>query len=170
MNTTTTAAAPQSIAELIAAEFRPLWVGQSGEPVTGEAVARHVEAASELLARDGFARSYNAAFAQEAQTPPADSTMRAMLRWLIDFVREETGPRSAPRTVDLAMNAASDAGAGDSDTALVGRHLMSIVLTARCGNRSDVLAWAGRLGRTLPEVQQMLADTATAAREHGPAA
>ena len=91
MNTTTTA--PKTIADLIADEYTPLWVGPSGESVTGESVARHVEAASELLAKDGWARSHTAALTEEPEAPAA----------------------------------------------------------------------------TLPEVQQMLADTAAAAREYGPA-
>lgn len=163
MNTTATATAPKTIAELIEDEYTPLWVGPSGEGVTGESVARHVEAASELLATDGWARSYNAAaLTQAPEAPPADATLHTMVRWVIDVIRDESCAQPAPRTVDTAMHAVADTGAGDPDTASVGRRLMGIVLTARSGNHADVTAWVGRLGRTLPEVQQLLADTAAA--------
>lgn len=160
---------PQSVAELLA--DGEVWRGPSGEFVTGESTARHVEATAALLEREGWIRAYNSADAATTEAAPGDSsTLREMVRWLVRVVRSEYETTPA-RTLGLALSAVSSSASGDADTLSAAEAVISAVIRARTGARHVAIsAWAGRLDRTWPQVRGLLADAADAARAYGPAA
>lgn len=166
---TTTTIEPRTVAELLATETDP-WRGPSGEHVTGESVATHLEATIALLERDGWARTYAMTETGTEEGAPGDtSTVRDMLRWLIRIVRAEY--ETTPRTLDLVLSTVSGSASGDQDTAAAAGTVLQAVLRARTGARYVAIsAWAGRLDRTWPQVRDLLVEAAEAARAYGPAA
>jgi len=147
-----------------------LWTGHSGEQATGEQVAHHLEATIAYLERVGWERTFATTNDDAAELHVNDSmTVKGMLRSLIDWVRTQntTGSRNLP----LALSHIANTDDGDTDTHGIASRLCDFVIRARTNNTyANAAAWASKLGRTWPEVKQLLTEAADVARTHGPTA
>lgn len=115
------------------------WFGLSGEPVSGEGVARHLEAAADLMARQGW-------------------------NWDPQLYR----PFSGHAISDALRTAAMDS-RGDEDTRYVAQDLLELLLRTRTGAPvADADAWGERPERALNEITDALAEAARLARRLGP--
>ncbi|MFI5808409.1 hypothetical protein [Streptomyces sp. NPDC051561] len=160
-------------AELAADAYRPLWVGPSGEESSGELVARHLEATSALLDKDGWVRAYDYSkdWSTGANLAADDSqTVEQMVRSLVRFVREDSGP-GPQRSLSTALGHIGVAGAhGDPDTAYIASEVMNFVVQAHTGSDSArVTPWSERKHRTHADITALLMASARFARLHGPA-
>jgi hypothetical protein len=183
MPTTTNAPAPapaalfseatlREAARITADSYQPLWIGPSGEQSSGEAVARHLEATSALLDKDGWIRVYD--YGKDWSTGAhlaADDfmTIKDMLRALLRFVRDESGTEPH-RTLSTALRHVGEAGeAGDTDTASVAGHVLDRVIQAHTGSDSArVTPWSERQHRTHADITALLMAGARFARTYGP--
>ncbi|MFJ4276153.1 hypothetical protein ACIP29_37055 [Streptomyces coelicoflavus] len=161
-------------AGLIADSYLPVWIGQSGEESSGEAVACHLEATIALLDEDGWIRAYDHGkdWSTGAQLADDDSmTVKDMLRALLRFVREESST-DPQRTLSTALRHVGDAGeAGDTDTASVAGYVLDRVIQAHTGSdAARATAWSERLHRTHADITALLTAGARFARTHGPGA
>ncbi|MDH2392990.1 hypothetical protein QCN29_30280 [Streptomyces sp. HNM0663] len=159
-------------AELAADFYRPVWIGPSGEESSGEAVARHLEATIALLDKDGWIRAYHYGKGWSAGADLADDdsmTVKAMVRVLLRFVRDEsgTGPQ---RTLSTALrHVGEDGGHGDTDTASIGSDVLDLVIQAHTGSDSArATPWSERQHRTHADVTALLTAGARFARTYGP--
>jgi len=167
-------------AELAADSYLPVWTGPSGEESTGESVARHLEATSVLLEKDGWIRVYD--YSQDWSTGgvdvPADDdsmTVKEMLRVLLRFIRDESesGSGARPqRTLSAALRHVGEDGShGDTDTAVVAGWVLNRVIQAHTGSEAArAAAWSERQHRTHADIVALLAAGAAFARTYGPAA
>jgi hypothetical protein len=153
--------------QIAAAEPR-FWNGPSGEPATGEQIARHVDAVLAILSERGWARVHGD---PDPEPPGVDESMSSkglllgFLRWVLDMARD-----SGPLTLAIAMLRVQDA-VGDQDTYSAAGRVMDALLRARTGALYvSHTAWAGKQGRTFDEVRDLLETAAVFARTHGPAA
>jgi len=164
----TTMPEPLTVAGLIDDEPR-LWQGQSGEQVTGEQVAHHLEATIAFLERVGWERVYSTGAENELGDVDDSMTVKDMLRTLIGWIRTEDAP--SPRNLPMALSHIANTDDGDSDTYSVGNRLCDVVVRARTNSPyANATAWASKLGRTWPEVRGLLVEAAGVARTYGPAA
>ncbi|MGX1540873.1 DUF6197 family protein, partial [Streptomyces diastaticus] len=126
-------------AELAADGYQSVWTGPSGEQSSGEAVARHLEATVALLDKDGWIRAYNYSrdWSNGADLADDDSmTVKAMLRALLRFVRDETD-HSPQRTLPTALRHVGEEGEhGDTDTAYVAGSVLDRLIQAHTGAHS----------------------------------
>ncbi|WP_031057258.1 DUF6197 family protein [Streptomyces sp. NRRL F-5702] len=165
--------------ELLAESYGSVWIGPSGEESSGEAVARHLEAAVALLDKDGWIRihTYNRT-QSSADADLADDesmTVKQMLRALIRFVRNEIesdidlDPR---RPLPTALRHVGEDGAhGDTDTAVVAGYVLDRLIQAHTGSASArATAWSERQHRTHADITALLCAGARFARTYGPAA
>ncbi|GGP80361.1 DUF6197 family protein [Streptomyces melanogenes] len=177
--TTTTPAAAvfsdvtlSTAAELAADSSQPLWIGPSGEESSGEAVARHLEATIALLDKDGWIRAYDYSKDWSASADLADDdsmTVKAMLRALIRFVRDESGT-DPQRPLGTALRHVGEAGVhGDTDTAYVAGFVLDRVIQAHTGSDSArATPWSERQHRTHADITALLTVGAQFARTYGP--
>lgn len=161
-------------AELAADAYRPVWIGPSGEESSGESVARHLEATIALLDKDGWVRAYDYSkdWSAGANLAADDSmTVKEMVRSLLRFVREESGP-GPQRTLSTALGHVGAGGEhGDPDTVCVASEVMNSVIQAHTGSDSArATPWSERKHRTHADVTALLTASARFARIHGPAA
>jgi len=163
----TTDEALPAVAEL--AEYPNFWTGPSGEQVTGEQVARHLEATAALLDKHGWVRGYDDT--QDPELPTVDddtATVKDMLRQLIRLVRELLSEDSR-LTLNSALYRANNGRDGDGDTERAADRVLDSILRARTGARSaSSYTWAGKVGRTYEEVAELIVTGAAFARRYGP--
>lgn len=182
MPETTTAPAPAAAvfsdvtlskaAELAADSYQPLWIGPSGEESSGEAVARHLEATIALLDKDGWIRAFNYSKDWSAGADLADDdsmTVKAMLRALIRFVRDESGTDPQRPLATALRHVGEDGAHGDTDTAYVAGFVLDRVIQAHTGSDSArATPWSERQHRTHADVTALLTAGAQFARTYGP--
>jgi len=152
-------------AEIVAAEAG-FWVGYSGEPVYGEDVAEHLDAARELLEKRGWSRTFGD---PDPEVPEADESMsvKAMLLSLLRVARDWSADRG-PLILSVAMGRVQGS-AGDQDTAAVADRVMGALLRAYTGAPFvSHGAWVSKRGRAWGEVRDLLVAAAEFARGHGP--
>ncbi|MFF0509157.1 hypothetical protein ACFYUH_37005 [Streptomyces fimicarius] len=146
-----TAGVMEQAATLMVGVNRPLWTGRSGERSTGETVARHLEAAVDLLDETGWIRTWTTT----GQLGP----------------REEDAP-GRPETAVTALTALSRiAGTehGDPDTRDIAQEVLNLLVQALTGHpTARFAAWAERQHRTHAEITLMFTAGALFARTHGP--
>ncbi|MFJ4637565.1 hypothetical protein ACIP69_18315 [Streptomyces hygroscopicus] len=125
----------------LASRQRHLWVGPSGERVTGAEVGSHLGASFMLMERDG---------------------------WI--SVRRPGGLDSGHTSAEALWRVRAD-GPGDADSWAVSRRCLNLVLEARSESGSaDFEAWSEKRGRRFDEVRDLLLITAEFARLYGPEA
>ncbi|MEU3720771.1 DUF6197 family protein [Streptomyces californicus] len=163
--------------ELLAESYGSVWIGPSGEESSGEAVARHLEAAVALLDKDGWSRIHTYTRIQSSGGVDADladdesMTVKQMLRALLRFVRTESdidlGPR---RTLSTALRHVGEDGAhGDTDTAVVAGYVLDRLIQAHTGFASArAMAWSARQHRAHADITALLCAGARFARAYGP--
>lgn len=159
-------------AEFAADSYQPLWIGPSGEKSSGEDVARHLEATIALLEKDGWIRAYDYSKSWSASADLADDdsmTVKAMLRALIRFVRDESGT-GRQRTLPTALRHVGEYGApGDTDTAYVAGLVLDRLIQAHTGcDSARATPWSERQHRTHADVTALLSAGARFARTCGP--
>ncbi|WP_411575190.1 hypothetical protein [Streptomyces fradiae] len=188
-NTTTPAAAAavfteetlRQAAELAAAAYRPVWLGNSGEGCTGEAVARHLEATLALLEKDGWVRVYDAQPVQQTgdHSPAlvADESMsvKQLLLQLVRFIRAEVADADVPaeshRTLANALRYVATSTHGDGDTCEVASWVLSLLVRAHTGHAQALASpWAERQHRTFADITALLTAGIAFARRYGPGA
>lgn len=149
--------------------YRPLWTGNSGEQSTGETVARHLEAAADLLDETGWVRTWTVEAGQLGPIEDGAST-ETMLRHFLDYVREEDAP-GKPATAVAALGRIAGTEHGDPDTRDIAQHVLDLLVQAATGSPAARFSpWAERLHRTHAEITLMLTAAALFARTYGPAA
>ncbi|MFJ6493500.1 hypothetical protein [Streptomyces californicus] len=167
--------------ELLTESYGSVWTGPSGEESSGEAVARHLEAAVALLDKDGWSRIHTYTRTQSSGGTDADladdesMTVKQMLRALLRFFRTEIesdidlDPR---RTLSTALrHVGEDGGHGDTDTAVVAGYVLDRLIQAHTGSPSArATAWSERQHRTHADITALLCAGARFARTHGPTA
>jgi hypothetical protein len=158
--------------EITADSYLPVWTGPSGEESSGEAVARHLEATIALLDKDGWIRVHNYGKDWSSGTDLADDdsmTVKAMLRALIRFVRDEsdTDPQ---RTLSTALRHVGEDGEhGDTDTACVAGYVLDRLIQAHTGSDSArATPWSERQHRTHEDITALLTAGARFTRTYGP--
>jgi hypothetical protein len=187
-NTTTLAPAPvapagagvvftdetlRKAAALAGERYRPVWTGASGEESSGEAVARHLEATSALLDKDGWIRAYDYSsdWTKGAETADEDSmTLKDMVKSLLRMARDSVGNDSR-RTLRTALRHVGEGSPhGDTDTDTVASEVLDLLIKAHTGS-SDARAvpWSERLHRTHADITALLTAGARFARTYGPA-
>lgn len=150
----------------VAAKYDTFWTGPSGETVTGEAAARHLDATRELLERDGWVRSYDHSD-QDVEMPAEDASVKDMIRQLFRVIRDAVASDKR-RTLGVAVFHVTSSD-GDDDTQQAAIRILDVILRARTGaDFASHGAWASKLGRTWEEVADLLTEAATFARAHGP--
>ncbi|WP_060887493.1 DUF6197 family protein [Streptomyces caniscabiei] len=159
-------------AELAADAYQPVWTGPSGEESSGEAVARHLEATIALLDKDGWIRVYDSSAewsASKALAYDESMTVKAMLRQLIRFVRDDLGSDSR-RTLFTALRHVGEGDHGDSDTRDIAESVLGLVIRAHTGqDQARANPWSERRHRTHADVTALLTAGARFARTYGPA-
>ncbi|MFE9481208.1 hypothetical protein ACFYNM_21705 [Streptomyces spororaveus] len=158
--------------ELAADSYRRLWTGPSGEESSGEAVARHLEATSALLDKEGWIRTYDHGkdWSNGADLAEDDSmTVKAMLKPLLRVVRDEIG-QDPQRTLSTALRHIGEAGGhGDTDTASIASDVLDLVIRAHTGSdTARATPWSERQHRTHADITVLLAAGARFARTYGP--
>ncbi|MEU9678718.1 hypothetical protein AB0D92_35140 [Streptomyces parvus] len=162
-----TAEVMEQAAALAADLYRPLWTGSSGEQSTGETVARHLEAAADLLDETGWIRTWAVEAGHLGPVEDGAST-EAMLRQLIDYIREEDD-RGKPLTAVTAVDRVAGTEHGDGDTRDIAQEVLSLLVQAATGHPAARFgAWAERQHRTHAEISLMFTAGALFARTHGP--
>ncbi|MET9694312.1 hypothetical protein ABZY81_38835 [Streptomyces sp. NPDC006514] len=162
-------------AELAADSYRPLWIGPSGEESFGEAVARHLEATSTFLDKDGWIRTYDHSkdWSNGADLAADDDSMtvKAMLKSLLRLIRDEIGT-DPQRTLSTALRHTGEAGAhGDTDTASIASDVLDLVIRAHTGSdTARATPWSERQHRTHADITALLTAGARFARTYGPGA
>ncbi|MBB1252918.1 hypothetical protein H3146_05990 [Streptomyces sp. OF3] len=147
------------------------WRGRSGETVTGEDAAHHLEATLALLDKHGWTRATVTGEDAVDHLAGADETWKVkrlllgLVRTVSDLIKDEDGPL----TLGLALRRVAVDG-GDDDTETVADRCITTILRLRTGARHPSLtAWAGRRGRTQSEIRDLLTEAAAFARKYGPA-
>ncbi|MEW2134626.1 hypothetical protein [Streptomyces sp. NPDC005435] len=150
--------------------FLPVWTGPSGEQSTGEAVARHLEAAVTLLRTNGWARIYPQDQSGSHLPDNPSMTEREMLQALLALIRDEIG--SVPElTLYSALRRIAESDQGDPDTAHIGGEVLNLVVRAHTGtDHARATSWSERLTRTHADITALLTAGARFARTYGPAA
>lgn len=155
-------------------EEERFWTGCSGERMTGEEVARHLESALAILDRGGWDRTFqytdeiDAAKGLDKVLDDDSLSVKGIVKGLLRLVRDllHEGP---DRTLSGAMWRAREANLGDRDTGWVAGRCMDAVLSARSGSkRANYRPWSERVGRTQAEVMDLLTTAAAFARRYGP--
>ncbi|WP_069874506.1 DUF6197 family protein [Streptomyces malaysiensis] len=165
----TAAISTHATAAQYAAEHPAFWTGLSGEQVSGEQAARHIDATLALLERDGWVRTYGNDN-QDVEMPAEDASVKEMLRGLFRVIRDFMGTDKR-RTLLTAIDDVAYSDDGDSDTETVAKQVLNVILRARSGASTAYYgAWASKLGRTWEEVSDLLVEAATFARTYGPTA
>ncbi|MGY4983930.1 DUF6197 family protein [Streptomyces sp. 900105755] len=159
-------------AEQASAGYRPVWTGPSGEEISGDAVARHLEAAITLLDKDGWVRVYDSgkAWSTNSQVPAEDdnATVKAMLKSLLCLFRDEIGTNPA-RTMSTALRHVGESAHGDTDTAAVASSVLDLVVRAHTGSAdARAMSWSERITRTHADITALLTAGARFARAYGP--
>lgn len=160
---------------------RSIWTGPSGETITGEQTARHLEAAAALLDERGWSRTY--ALSLESGTPEPkfpdftdveSLTIKAIILRLLKFARdlyvhETSWTVSRSLTLSDALGEADDGVHGDGDTRRVAEDVLDVLLRASTGAESACCRrWSSKVGRTQEDVLELLAVGAMFARRYGP--
>ncbi|MFF7189651.1 hypothetical protein ACFZAR_31470 [Streptomyces sp. NPDC008222] len=158
--------------EITADSYLPVWIGPSGEESSGEAVARHLEATIALLDKDGWIRAYNYSkdWSAGADLANDDSmTVKAMVRALLRFVRDESGT-DPQRTLSTALRHVGEDGEhGDTDTACVAGYVLDRLIQAHTGSDSArATPWSERQHRAHADITALLTAGARFARTYGP--
>ncbi|MFJ9703413.1 DUF6197 family protein [Streptomyces fradiae] len=168
--------------ELAADARRPVWLGDSGEECTGEAVARHLEATLVLLEKDGWARVYEVVqpvqhTVDRSPALAADESMsvKALLLQLIRFIRAEVADADAPagprRTLPTALRYVADSDHGDGDTCEAANRVLNLLVRAHTGHAHALASsWAERQHRTAADITALLTAGIMFARTYGPGA
>lgn len=161
-------------AGLAADAYRPLWTGPSGEESTGEAVARHLDAARALLDRDGWERRCTAGD-PAIRIPAADESMTVeeMLRVLLDIVRDDIASSAVTqqRTLFTALQQVGSGDDGDSDTCYIAGEVLTLLVQALTGSpTARATPWSERLNRTHDDITALLTAGSKFARIYGPRA
>lgn len=153
------------------AVYRPLWNGNSGERSTGEAVARHLEAAAELVDAVGWTRTFSLTASYQPLGPVADdASAETMLRLLLDHIRDEEIP-GQPVTAVEALGRIGGSPDGDPDTRDISQEVLNLLVQALTGSTVGRFApWAERLHRTQAEIVALFRGGARFARTYGPGA
>ncbi len=159
-------------AELAGDAYPPLWIGPSGEQSSGEAVARHLEATSVLLEKDGWIRAYDYGkdWSSGALLAADDSmSVKDMLKQLLHLIREEAGTEPH-RTLATALRHVGEAGRhGDTDTVSIASNVLDLLIRAHTGAEyARATPWSERQHRTHADITALLAASARFARAYGP--
>ncbi|MFJ8692825.1 DUF6197 family protein [Streptomyces roseolilacinus] len=171
-------------AELAIDAHRPVWLGDSGEECTGEAVARHLEATLALLEKEGWTRVYEVVqpVQQTADRSPAlaaDESMsvKTLLLQLIRFIRAEVADADVPapvgprRTLPTALRYVGASDHGDGDTCEAASRVLTLLVRVHTGHAQALASsWAERQHRTVADVTALLTAGITFARTYGPGA
>lgn len=178
-----TATALLETAAKLAEKDRRFWTGYSGETVTGEAVARHLEAAAALLTERGWSRTYDLTIESSIPRPefPAFDdvetlTLKAIILRLIKFARDlyvhETSYKVTRRlTLSDSLIEADNGIHGDADTRRAADHVLAALLKANSGaDYVSLSSWVSKIGRTQEEVLLLIDTGAAFARRYGPEA
>lgn len=157
-----------TIEELLAEPPR-LWVGLSGETITGQEVATFLGEVESLLHEEGWLRHRQwDADDDDLADPGEGASVRQMVRALIDFFRSER-KRTPGYTLTEARNEVLRR-SGDSDVQYVAHRLMKLVLSHQVNAPlADEDAWSRRPERTADEVLDLVATAAKLATKYGPA-
>lgn len=158
-------------AKIVADSYDPdaTWRGLSGEGVSGEDAARHLEAALAMVQRHGWDTTRSGGDAEPDLDGVDESSPVAMLRAVLRWLRQQTQPGRVTE-VWHALLAVAETPDGDGDTYSVSDRCVDLVLRARLGVRHvDLQPWECRRGRTWDEVVDLVETAAAFAREHGPA-
>nr|WSX25572.1 hypothetical protein OG690_38460 [Streptomyces tubercidicus] len=149
-----------------------VWLGRSGQPVTGAAAAAHLDLTLKILDRGGWVRVYTDEGDGGLRGLTKASSFRDMLHGLVVAVRDLVTD-GGPRTLGSAMYRADEEGS-DMDASYAAMKCMEAAIRARYDLEPTasvcVFAWANRQGRTFDEVRELLTEAADLARTHGPAA
>lgn len=188
-NTTTSAAAAtaavftdealRKAAELAADPYQPVWLGDSGEECTGEAVARHLKATLVLLEKDGWVRVYDAQPVQQTthRSPglvdDESMSVKQLLLQLIRYIRTEVADIDVPvesrRTLAAALRQVGTGDHGDGDTREAASRVLTLLVRAHTGHAQAVASsWAERQHRTFADVTALLTAGIAFARTYGP--
>lgn len=153
--------------------YRPLWTGESGEQSTGEAVARHLDATIALLDKDGWTRTWSWPTEPTGTLPATDdeTSVREMVRALLDYVREEEGATARGRTALTALGHIGGTEHGDPDTRDIAQDVLDLLVQALTNNTNARFApWSERQSRTHADITALLTAGAQFARTYGPGA
>ncbi|MFF9638809.1 hypothetical protein ACF1D2_30045 [Streptomyces bacillaris] len=182
MTTQTLTAAPAVVitpemleraSQLALDSYRPLWTGESGEQSTGEAVARHLDATIALLDKDGWTRTWSWPTEPTGTLPATDdeTSVREMVRALLDYVREEEGATARGRTALTALGHIGGTEHGDPDTRDIAQDVLNLLVQALTNNtNARFAAWSERRNRNHADITALLAAGARFARTYGPGA
>ncbi|GHJ34324.1 hypothetical protein TPA0910_87570 [Streptomyces hygroscopicus subsp. sporocinereus] len=164
---TTTLSTFDIAAQYVAA--RPtFWTGPSGEQVTGEQTAHHLDAVHDLLQRDGWVRNFRTDD-PDIELPDETASVKTMIRQLFRVIRDIVGTDKR-NTLHLAIHHVAKSNDGDDDTGETAINVLHAILQARTGADTALVgAWASKLGRTWEEVAELLTEAAKFARTYGPA-
>jgi hypothetical protein len=163
----TTTISTHDTAAKYAAEQTTFWTGRSGEQVTGEQAARHIDATLALLERDGWVRNYRTDD-PDIEIPDETASVKTMIRQLFRVLRDVVG---ADRrcTLSVAVYNVASGDNGDDDTWVVAERVLDVIMRARTGSTTACSStWASKLGRTWEEVSELLVEAAKFARTYGP--
>lgn len=178
-----TATALLETAAKLAEQDGRFWIGMSGETVTGEQAARHIETAAALLNERGWSRTHELNIESSIPRPEFPDfddieklTIKTIILRLLKFARELyvhenswTATRSL--TLSCALHEANDGIHGDSDTWYVAGNLLAALLKAsNGGDYAQFASWSSKIGRTQEEVLLLLDTGAAFARQYGPEA
>ena len=164
----TTATSVHDTAAELAAKNNTFWTGPSGETVTGEATAHHLDTTRKLLERDGWVRNYGNDD-QDVEMPDENASVKDMIRHLFRVIRDAVGTDKRC-TLSSGIYAVTRSDDGDDDTEQTATRVLDVILRARSGANSAFYAsWASKLGRTWEEVSDLLTEAAEFARTYGPA-
>lgn len=171
----------ETAAQLADQSYRSIWTGSSGETITGEQAARHLEAAAALMTERGWSRTYELTFESNTPEPEFPSfddaetlTIKAILLRLIKFARdlyvhETSYTVIKPLTLSDALSNIDDGIHGDGDTRRVAEDILDVLLRAHTGAKSACCRrWSSKVGRTQEDVLELIAAGAMFARRYGP--
>ncbi|WP_240676828.1 hypothetical protein [Streptomyces sp. B27] len=162
------------VLERAAADSSPtLWIGGSGETSTGEAVARHLEAASDLIDTVGWTRTWTPPSHGEIPQAEEGASAEDMLRQLLAYLRDEDEALLSGGQVTAVDALARTAGSehGDPDTQSIAQGVLDLLVQALTGQPTAYFTpWAARLHRTHAEITLLFTAGAQFARIYGPGA
>ncbi|WP_328380684.1 hypothetical protein OHB13_38270 (plasmid) [Streptomyces sp. NBC_00440] len=155
-------------AEAMGEYSRSIWVGPSGEQVTGEQVACHLEATRALLDRDGWVRTYTSV-ATSADRTGDETAVTDRLSEVLHLVRNAFGPGDLRWPLYSALLEISASADGDGDTKCVAGLVLDLVIQTHTGSdTAKAIAWSERMHRTAEDITALLMAGARFARAYGP--
>lgn len=145
------------------------WYTLSGQAVSGEDAAQHLEAVRELLAARGWRRDWDSDSDGPADPGPIDESAptRDLIRYLVKLairvLRHEYFEQPRGLVLSRAVHEV------DADVSGVAGRCLDLVLRAETGApAASYAAWSRRPGRTIEQVTELLTQAAEFARRYGP--